>query len=101
MVDEHQRRRKDIVHSNSPIEAVNKIVKNSYLNKMTIENGNALEKTMQYIVGDYNNWPHGSLNGLTPNEQYDMQAVAIPKNFAQQTEQRKQYNKNYCCKNTT
>jgi putative transposase len=92
---------KDIVHSNSPIEAVNKIVKNSYLNKMTIENGNALEKTMQYIVGDYNNRPHGSLNGLTPNEQYDMQAVAIPKNFAQQTEQRKQYNKNYCCKNTT
>jgi putative transposase len=92
---------KDIVHSNSPIEAVNKIVKNSYLNKMTIENGNALEKTMQYIVGDYNNRPHGSLNGLTPNEQYDMQAVDIPKNFAQQTEQRKQYNKNYCCKNTT
>jgi putative transposase len=92
---------KDIVHSNSPIEAVNKIVKNNYLNKITVENGSALEKVMQHIVSDYNNRPHGSLNGITPNEKYNMQAVVIPKNFEQQREKRNQHNKNFCCKNTT
>jgi transposase InsO family protein len=91
---------KDINHSNSPIEAINKIVKNAYLNQMTIENGIALEKIMQHIVEDYNNRPHGSLKGLTPTEEYAIQAVYFNKDFTNAKAQRKSYNQNFYCIHT-
>ncbi len=62
---------KDIEYSNSAIEAINKILKNNYLNKMEIENRQHLEKNLKKVIHDYNQLrPHGSLNGLTPSEVY-------------------------------
>jgi hypothetical protein len=62
---------KDITHSNSAIEAINKILKNNYLNKIEIENGQQLLKIIETIIHDYNLLrPHGSLKGLTPSEVY-------------------------------
>lgn len=68
---------------------------------MIIANGEALKKIVAAIIEDYNNRPHGSLNGLTPYEEYVLGAVAIPKKFTEHQKQRQEYNKNFCCKNTT
>ncbi len=62
---------KDIIHSNSAVEAINKILKNNYLNKMEIENEQQLKKYFEIAVYNYNQLrPHGSLKGLTPAEVY-------------------------------
>lgn len=59
---------KDIVQSNSMVEAVNKHIKYYYLFKKELKD---LQDTVTYLstsVPDYNNKPHGRLYGLTPNE---------------------------------
>lgn len=64
---------KDISFSNSPIEAINKILKR-YLRKHKPDNLQELEKVLPKIINDYQNLrPHASLNGLTPNEAYTQQ----------------------------
>ncbi len=63
--------KKDIKFSNSPIEAVNKIYKRflRYHKPKTFEE---LEKVTDLFVLTYNTIrPHGSLNGLTPQEVYE------------------------------
>ena len=59
---------KDIIQSNSMVEAVNKHMKYYYLFKNELKD---FEDTVTYLlssVPDYNNKPHGRLYGLTPNE---------------------------------
>jgi putative transposase len=64
----HIRAQIDIHYSNSVIEAHNKVLKYRYLYKNTIHNRDELEKLLPTFIDDYNNRPHISLNGLTPNE---------------------------------
>lgn len=68
---------KDIVFSNSPVEAVNKIMKR-YLRHYKPQNLETLKAVLAAAVKDYNEQrPHGSLEGLTPMEAYAQPAKAI------------------------
>jgi len=60
---------KDIIFSNSMVEASHKILKYRFLFHHEIPSGDALTKHLEYSITVYNNIrPHGSreLNGLTP-----------------------------------
>ena len=59
---------KDIIQSNSMVEAVNKHIKYYYLFKTKIINLNELIGHLSYSVNDYNNKPHGKICGFTPLE---------------------------------
>lgn len=59
---------RDIIQSNSMVEAVNKHLKYYYLFKKNLKD---INDTMNYLstsTEDYNNKPHGQLYGNTPNE---------------------------------
>jgi putative transposase len=58
----------DIRYSNSLIEAHNKVIKYNYLYPKTIANGVQLRKEVKFSINDFNNRPHISLDGSTPNE---------------------------------
>lgn len=60
----------DIEFSNSIVEAVNKLMKYNYLFKEDIPDFETLQKKLSFYVDNYNNRPHSSLNGLTPDEAY-------------------------------
>ena len=60
------------------IEAHNKIIKYNYLYKAFIQNLADLEKVLPQFIKDFNNRPHTSLNGLTPNEAHSK--VSLNKN---------------------
>jgi putative transposase len=61
---------KDILFSNSSIEAINKIVKR-YLRILNPQTLDKLTACIEFIVTNYSEKrPHGSLNGLTPFEAY-------------------------------
>jgi len=62
--------KKDIIFSNSIVEAVNKIIKYNYLFKKNLSNINELIKYLEYSVKDYNNRPHSVLK-LSPNDVAD------------------------------
>jgi hypothetical protein len=66
---------------NSPDEALNKVLKNNYRNKMNIATKEALTKILNEVVEDYNNSPHGSLLGFTPNEAYSNEKTDLPTTF--------------------
>ncbi len=66
----HQKALLDIQCSNSLIEAHNKVIKYNYLYKMPLADGEELKRAMEWICDDFNNRPHISLNGLTPNEHH-------------------------------
>jgi putative transposase len=58
--------RKDITFSNSPIEAINKIMKH-YLRSHKPDNLEDLQLLLPKIISDYQHQrPHGSLKGLIP-----------------------------------
>jgi hypothetical protein len=59
---------KDIIQSNSMVEAVNKHIKYYYLFKNELKDLNDTFKYLSMSVPDYNKKPHGRLFGLTPNE---------------------------------
>lgn len=62
--------RKDIRFSNSPVEAVNKIIKR-YLRHYKPNNEGTLNEVIDLAVVDYTEKrPHGSLKGLIPIEAY-------------------------------
>jgi len=96
----HQKALLDIQCSNSLIEAHNKVIKYNYLYKMTIPDEGELKKAMDWICYDFNNRPHISLNGLTPNESHqnmilDKDSLKAKKKTA--SEERKRFNfKNRC-----
>jgi len=64
----HQKALLDVHYSNSLIEAHNKLLKYNYLYNITIRNSDHLNETLQWVIEDYNNRPHVSLDGLSPNE---------------------------------
>ena len=69
--------RKDIAFSNSPIEAINKIMKR-YLRSHKPDNLEALQLLLPKIISDYQHQrPHGSLKGLTPMEAYVQKFVNV------------------------
>ena len=92
---------KDVIFSNSPVEALNKVLKNNYLNKMNIANEQALKNVLKEVLEDYNNRPHGSLLGFTPNEVYHDEKIDFPTNFKESRDYRKYFNRNFCCINKT
>ncbi|HSH64556.1 MAG TPA: integrase core domain-containing protein [Bacteroidia bacterium] len=62
---------KQVPFSNSVAEAVNKIIRNNYLNHFNISNLRQLQQKLLFITDDYNNKrPHGALLGLTPEQAY-------------------------------
>jgi putative transposase len=65
---EHKVALLDVHYSNSLIEAFFKTGKYNYLYRMDIRNGKDLHKAFDFIVQDFNERPHISLGGLTPNE---------------------------------
>lgn len=69
---------KDIDFSNSLVEAVNKILKNSFLHHFEIYSLKELKRLIEQFIKDYNEIrPHCSLNGLTPDEMY--KELKVPK----------------------
>ncbi len=61
---------KDIVFSNSPIEAINKILK-VYLRHYKPTTLAGVQRVVELCIHDYGSLrPHGSLGGLTPMERY-------------------------------
>ena len=92
---------KDIVQSNSPIEAFNKTIKNDYLNKMELNTGKDLEKALEFALNDYDHRPHGSIHGYTPNEYHAQNLPQINRVFKDARISRRVFNKNFCCINKT
>ena len=71
---------RDIDFSNSMIEAINKIMKYSYLFPYPSKNKVDLELNFPRYVLDFNDVrPHGPLNGLTPTEAF--RGDRMPENF--------------------
>jgi putative transposase len=70
---------KDVVYSNSMIEAINKIIKHQFLHPKEITNGNQLTNIMTYTILIYNTIrPQMSLGGNTPKEtRYCKRSVKI------------------------
>ncbi len=96
----HRKALLDIQCSNAMVEAHNKVIKYNYLYKMPLANGTELKKSLAWIQNDFNDRPHISLKGLTPNEcneNYilDIDSLKAKKKIA--SEERKQFNfKNRC-----
>ena len=90
---DHQTALVDIHFSNSLIEAHNKVIKYNYLYRMTITDGAQLMKVLSMIVDDFNNRPHISLGGLSPND--------AEQNMVLATAERKVYNRNHRCQQCT
>lgn len=93
---------KDILHSNSIVESVNKIIKYDYLFPKRLQNQTHLVNYFRsFVEPDYNaKRPHGSLNGLTPLEAYKMKRVnheKIRNKMIQAYQERICYNQNNEC----
>ena len=90
---------KEVLFSNSMVEAVNKIVKYRYLFPKPIANGEQLKRHMAASVHDINAIrPHGSLNGDTPDERYyEIQVADTTPAMAQARMDRKTMNRNSNC----
>ncbi|MBY0432552.1 MAG: hypothetical protein K2U26_00415 [Cyclobacteriaceae bacterium] len=77
----------DVMYSNSLIEAHNKVIKYNYLYRMQVADGVQLKNLITWIANDFNNRPHISLKGLTPNECYaninlDVEFLQLQKKIA-------------------
>lgn len=95
---------KDILKSNAMVESINKVLKYSYLFPRNLNNQTELINAMRkFIIPDYNNKrPHGSLDGLTPQEAYGNATVdfkGIRLKMVQAHCQRIDYNQTHSCLN--
>lgn len=93
---------KDILKSNSIVEAINKVLKYNYLFPRNIQNKTQLINVMKNVViPDYNDKrPHGSLHGLTPLEAYGKRKVNFKKIREKMKEayvQRIEFNRTHSC----
>lgn len=93
---------KDVVFSNSMIEALNKVIKHQFLFPKNISNSNQLHKILEQTVLIYNNErPQMSLGGNTPKETFYGMAIDISiytQNFNKQKALRRQLNKKNICR---
>ena len=92
---------KDIAFSNSPIEAIHKIMKR-YIRKRDPRNFQQLINGLPAHISDYSDIrPHGSLQGYTPLETYAQKAISM--DFSEQSKlakaKRASLNKAQGCKN--
>lgn len=92
---------KDIIFSNSLIEATNKQLKYNYLYRQTIYTLSELKQHIAFAIDDYNHKPHDALNGLSPYEVFMQNKQPRTVNYTLQTEQAKRQrvitNKNSIC----
>lgn len=93
---------KDVVFSNSMIEAINKIIKHQSIHPNEIENGNQLLNVMTGIMSTYNTTrPQMNLGGNSPQETFDGLSIDISRytyNFKEQKANRIQQNRKNACK---
>ncbi len=97
---EHRRALVDVHYSNSMIEATNKTVKYNYLYRKDIDNGGQLIDAMEWSVENFNDRPHISHHGLTPNEKQKnilLDRALLAQNIKQATVERKMQNKIQRC----
>tara|TARA_R110002096_G_scaffold433905_1_gene654074 strand:+ start:407 stop:1687 length:1281 start_codon:yes stop_codon:yes gene_type:complete len=92
---------KDVVFSNSMIEAVNKIIKHQFLHHKEINNGNQLINAMAETIPIYNTMrPQMSLDGNTPEETFGGLSIDMSRythNFNEQKQLRLTKNKKSNC----
>lgn len=96
----HQKALIDIRCSNSMVEGHNKLIKYNYLYKMPINDRSQLIKQLAWVHNNFDNRPHISLHGLTPNEAY--QNITLDKETLKNlnriaTLKRKEHNLNNRC----
>lgn len=93
---------KDVVFSNSMVEALNKVIKHQFLFPKNITNSIQLHSSLEQAVEIYNNVrPQMSLGGNTPLETFMGMEIDISKytrNFNEQKTLRRQLNKKTICK---
>jgi putative transposase len=90
----------DVHYSNSIVEASNKTLKYNYLYKKGIQNGAQLHEAMAWSCEDFNDRPHISHQGLTPNEKQENNCLdrsLLAQNIKQATTERKIQNKIQRC----
>jgi len=94
---EHIIAQKDVVFSNSMVEALNKVMKHQFLYPLLISSSKSLIDHLEKVVETYNTKrPQFSLGGNTPTETYDGLAIDFSRythNFKEQKSIRKQTNK--------
>ena len=94
---EHIIAQKDVLFSNSMVEALNKVIKHQFLFPKAIANGNILHKVLGQSVPIYNDIrPQMSLGGNTPIETFNGMTIDISKytqNFNEHKALRRQLNK--------
>jgi predicted CopG family antitoxin len=90
--------KKDVVYSNSPIEAINKIAK-QYLRHFKPKTMIELFKVINFFIEDHNNRNYRFLKGRTPNEMYiRTPEIDYSQTIKQATEKRKLENNLISCK---
>jgi putative transposase len=98
---EHLIAQRDIVQSNSMIEAVNKQIKYRFLYHKTIGDFECLVGYVKEAVEDYNSRPSQALEGLTPNEVLEGKvfnnAVDYQEIIAAQVRRAEENKKARCC----
>ena len=98
----HSIAQKDVVFSNSMVEALNKVIKHQFLFPKHITNSNQLHAILEQTVLIYNNGrPQMSLGGNTPKETFNGISIDISKYtryFNEQKALRRQLNKKNICK---
>lgn len=72
---------KEVIFSNSMVEAVNKRIKYDFLYWQHFDSFQALELYLPTLLNEYNNKPHSSLFGFTPQEVFVDNAVPSQENF--------------------
>ena len=99
---EHIIAQKDVIFSNSMIEALNKVIKHQFLFPKNIDNSNQLSKILGQSVEIYNEQrPQMSLGGNTPIETFNGSSIDISKyiqSFNAHKALRRQLNKKNACK---
>ncbi|WP_418639273.1 DDE-type integrase/transposase/recombinase [Winogradskyella sp.] len=74
----HRIAQRNVVFSNSMIEAFNKVLKHQFLYPRTITNGTALNKVMAEVLPIYNNQrPQLILGGNTPHETFNGKPIYL------------------------
>lgn len=98
----HRIAQRDVLFSNSMIEAFNKVLKHQFLYPKTISNRVALENIMAEAIPIYNNIrPQWQLSGNTPNETFNGTPINFGKHsngFEEQKAIRSIQNKQNSCK---
>ena len=99
---EHLIAQKDVVFSNSMIEAINKIIKHQFLHHREINNRNQLIYVMKETISVYNTIrPQMGLGGNTPEETFSGLSINISRythSFKEEKQLRLTQNKKNTCK---